>query len=235
MRLYTDLADWYPLLSPRADYKVEAEDLWSRLCTACGGPPKRVLELGSGAGHLMSWLVDRTEVTFTDLNPEMLPLITAHTPGARTVAGDMRTLRLGERFDAVVVHDAIDYIATEPDLRAVFATAFAHAPVVIALPDHVQETFRETHAVGGKGRAPDGRGMRYLEWSRRSPTGVVTDFVMCLLDADGQVEVVHDQHHFGLFPRQTWIACIEAAGFTGVERQQDEWRADIFVGTTARR
>ena len=39
--------------------------------------------------------------------------------------GDLRSVRLGETFDAVLVHDAIDYMTTEVELRAAFETARA--------------------------------------------------------------------------------------------------------------
>lgn len=38
----------------------------------------------------------------------------------------MRTVRLGRTFDAVFVHDAVDYMTSEDDLRHVIETAFVH-------------------------------------------------------------------------------------------------------------
>jgi hypothetical protein len=38
----------------------------------------------------------------------------------------MRTVRLGRAYDAVFVHDAVSYMASEADLRQAMETAFAH-------------------------------------------------------------------------------------------------------------
>ena len=78
----------------------------------------------------------------------------------------MRSVRLGRTFDAVFVHDAIAYITTEVDLRAVFATAFEHTRpggVALFVPDSVTETFEPAADHGGHD-GPD-RALRYLEWT----------------------------------------------------------------------
>ena len=54
--------------------------------------------------------------------------------------GDMRTLRLGRQFDAVFVHDAIEYMTTEDELRQAVATVYAHCRpggVAVLVPDHI--------------------------------------------------------------------------------------------------
>ena len=79
----------------------------------------------------------------------------------------MRTLRLGRTFDAVLVHDAIDYMTTEADLRAALTTAYAHCErVALFLPDEITETFEPSTDHGGTGD------VRYLEWTttRTRPT-----------------------------------------------------------------
>ena len=73
----------------------------------------------------------------------------------------MRTLRLGRAFDAVLVHDAIDYITTQDDLREVIETAFAHCRpggIAVFVPDYVKDTFGELTGNGGGGTdRPGGR------------------------------------------------------------------------------
>jgi len=43
----------------------------------------------------------------------MLELSRTINPEAEHILGDMRTLRLGRTFDAVLIHDAICYMTTE--------------------------------------------------------------------------------------------------------------------------
>ena len=104
----------------------------------------------------------------TDLSEDMLRVSRRINPGREHVQGDMRTLRLGRRFDAVLVHDAIDYMLTEDDLAAALGTVAAHlAPggAAVLLPDATAESFAPGSSHGGDD-GDDGRGVRYLEWVR---------------------------------------------------------------------
>jgi hypothetical protein len=147
----------------------------------------------------------------------MLAVSARLNPECEHVQGDMRSVRLGRTFDAVFVHDAIAYITTEEDLRAVFATAFEHCRpggCALFVPDFVRETFVEGVECGGHD-GPD-RGIRYLGW-RYDPipldTMFLTDFAYLLRLPGGAVDVRSDRHVCGLFPRDTWLAGIEDAGF----------------------
>ena len=129
----------------------------------------------------------------------------------------MRTLRLGRAFDAVLVHDAIDYMLTEDDLAAALATVAAHlAPdgAAVLLPDVMSETFAPGTSMGGEDDG-EGRGARYVEWMHEPPPGSTTylsDFVFLLREPGGPTRVEHDPHTLGLFPRATWERLIAAAG-----------------------
>ena len=121
----------------------------------------------------MSHLPDSIALTLTDLSPAMLEVSRALIPRAEHLVGDMRTVRLGRTFDAVLIHDAICYMTTEADLRAAFVTAFEHlrpGGAGLFQPDYVRETFAAGTDHGGEdgpaladGRP--GRALRYLEWT----------------------------------------------------------------------
>ena len=234
-RLYRDLAPWYRLLTPPAEYAEEAVDVLSRLQRLCGGTPRTLLELGCGGGHLASHLPPEIALTLTDLSEDMLALSQALNPRAEHRLGDMRTLRLGRTFDAVLLHDAIMYLRTQADLRAALATARAHlAPggALLLLPDCVAESFEADTQHGGTD-APDGRGLRYLEWVHPPEPGetwFTADFVIALRAADGSTSVVVDRHVYGLFPRETWERVLGEVGFREVRCRLDGWRREIFEG-----
>ena len=64
--------------------------------------------------------------------------------------------------------------------------------------------------------APDGRGVRYLEWSWDPDPGdswSLTEYAFLLRAADGAVRAVHETHRLGLFSRGTWLELLAAAGF----------------------
>lgn len=221
MKLYDQLADWYTLLTPLADYAEEAPHYRAALTGALGPGRHALLELGAGAGHNAHYLAADFDLTLTDLSPRMLDLARASCPGATFALGDMRTLRLGRTFDAVFAHDALCYMLTEADLRAVFDTARAHlrpGGVFLVAPDYVAETFApETDDGGSDG---DGRAMRYFAWVWQragEPERYVVDYAIMTRVGDGDTAVHHDRHEEGLFPRATWVRLLEGAGFA-VER-----------------
>jgi SAM-dependent methyltransferase len=216
-RLYRDLAGWWPLISPVEEYAEEAAWLAAVLGSA-PGPVREVLDLGSGGGHLAVHLKGRLALTLADLSEQMLSVSRTLNPECAHHQGDMRTLRLGRSFDAVLVHDAVDYMISEDDLRQVIGTAFAHCRpggVAVFVPDHVAETFR---AGGGQGGGDDssGRQARFRErtWDPDPcDTWVQAEYEFVLREADGTTEVVRETHRLGMFGRTTWIRLLADAGF----------------------
>ena len=126
MVIYDDLATWFHLLTPPAEYADEAAAILEMLRERVQGPLATMLELGSGGGNIASHLRSDLAVTLTDLSPAMLALSRTINPDLEHIVGDMRTLRLGRVFDAVLIHDAICYMTTEEDLQAALTTAFVH-------------------------------------------------------------------------------------------------------------
>lgn len=217
-RFYGELATWWPLVSHVDDYAEEAAYVAS-LLRAAPNPVIEVLELGSGGGHNAVHLALEYAMTLSDLSPEMVEMSRQLNPGCEHDVGDMRTLRLGREFDAVFIHDAVDYMASEADLRAALETAFVHCRaggVLVVLPDCTTETFEPSTDHGGHDGA-DGRGVRYLEWNwDPDPTDgtVATEYSFLLRDPDGSVRAVHETHTLGLFPISTWLATLSAVGFS---------------------
>ena len=75
-------------------------------------PIREVLHLGCGAGAHDRALKRHFSLTGVDLNNAMLRLARRANPEVEYHQGDMRSVRLGRRFDAVVIPDSIDYMAT---------------------------------------------------------------------------------------------------------------------------
>ncbi|HET9559407.1 MAG TPA: class I SAM-dependent methyltransferase, partial [Actinomycetota bacterium] len=108
-------------------------------------------------------------------------------------------------------------------------------------PDHLREHFRTGTDYGG--HDGDGRGARFLAWTWDPDpldTTYTVDYAYLLRDADGSVRVEHDRHLEGLFPRATWLALLEEAGFEAravpVEHTQLEPGSyELLVATRPRR
>jgi len=220
-RLYTDFAAWWPLLSPPDAYSEDAVLVHTLLHQALGRPPRSLLELGCGSGTLASHLPDDIELVLNDLSPDMLKVASERNPGAEVHAADLRSLRLGRTFDAVLIHDALMYLQTEADIAAAIETAHAHLSpggALLLMPDFVAETFYEGTDAGG-GDDAEGRGVRLLEW-RWDPDPMDASFkvemALLLRDVDGTVRSVHEQHTMSLLPGASWWTHIRQAGFQPV-------------------
>jgi hypothetical protein len=217
-KLYREFATWFHLLTAPEDYAEEARYFRQALLKHARKRPKTLLELGTGGGNNASHMKKHFKMTLTDLSPSMLDLSKTINPECEHIAGDMRKLRLGRKFDAVFVHDAVMYMTTERDLRAAIETAFAHcAPGGIALfaPDCTTESYRpDTHCGGHDG--PDGRGVRYIEWRWDAEPNDGTyyhDYAYILRAPNGRVHVEQDRHVFGVFARNDWLRLMRDAGF----------------------
>lgn len=218
MKMYHELAEWWPLLSHPKDYGEEATEIRSAIVSLARRPVRTVLELGSGGGNNASHLKAHFAMTLCDRSDAMLGVSMVLNPECDHVQGDMRTLRLGREFDAVLVHDAIMYMTTEEDLHAAIETAAVHlAPggAAVFVPDCTRDTYEPRTSSGG--HDGDGRAVRYLQWEHEaSGTTATVTFVIVLKDGDAPPRVETDIHVFGLFPRATWVRLIQRAGLEAV-------------------
>lgn len=232
-KMYTELASWWPLLSPPDDYLDEATFFYEVLKAEGLPSAPSLLELGSGGGsnalHLKAHFA---QMTLTDLSPEMLAVSRALNPECEHITGDMRTLRLGRVFDVVFIHDAIDYMTTLHDLRLALETAFLHCAaggLTLLVPDYVRETFQPSTDHGGNDAGI--RGLRYLEWTYDpddADTIYTVEYAYIFHEPNQPTQVEHDQHINGLFARAEWIRLLQEVGFDS-EIIRDQYERDIFV------
>jgi trans-aconitate methyltransferase len=232
--MYTDFAAWWPVLSAPVDYEGEANFIRHALQLACRTGLVTVLELGSGGGNNASFLKSHFKMTLVDQAPGMLAVSRQLNPQCEHLQGDMRSLRLGRLFDAVLIHDAIMYMTSPEDLRQALQTAFIHCRpggAALFMPDCTRETFSADTDHGGHD-LPDGRAMRYLEWTYdpdETDDTYTIEFAYLLRSPDGGVQVAHDRHITGLFRRDQWLDWIEAAGFLP-RALPDPYSREVFLG-----
>ncbi|HKS16517.1 MAG TPA: class I SAM-dependent methyltransferase [Planctomycetota bacterium] len=230
MKLYSEFADWFRLLTPPADYRREAAVYAKLLFKHSPRRPRTLLELGSGGGHNASHLRRRFAMTLVDLSPAMLKASRRLNPGVEHLRGDMLTLRLPRAFDAVFIHDAIMHLATERDLRRAVGTAHAHlreGGAALFAPDFVRETFRPNVESGGSRRG--GREVRWLGWD---VDGVAT-IAYVMKGPGNKLRGAVDRFRFGLFSRATWMRVLRDEGFRPIRARAVDGR-DAFIGIRLR-
>jgi SAM-dependent methyltransferase len=216
-RIYSDLAQWWPVISPPEEYGAEAS-LLAEVFETAAIPVREVLDLGSGGGGIAVHLKDRMALTLVDLSEPMLAVSRQLNPECAHVRGDMRTVRLDRQFDGVLVHDAVDYMTSPDELRQVIETAFAHCRpegVAVFVPDHTAETFRPSDGRGG-GSDCSGRQASFREhdWDPDpADDWIQADYEFVLRDPDGTVHMVRETHHLGAFGKNTWLSLLAEAGF----------------------
>jgi SAM-dependent methyltransferase len=216
-QLYSNLATWWPLLSPPEGYEEEAALYRQIFDTHSPEPVRTLLELGSGGGSNAYHLKRHYQMTLVDLSPDMLTMSRAINPELEHRQGDMRSVRLNRTFDAVFIHDAIDYMTTLADLQQAVETAYVHCKpngMALFVPDFMRETFTPYTSHDGNDDGP--RGLRYLEWvwdPDPNDTTYCMDFAFLLREADNTMRCEHDHHICGLFSRDEWERILQSVGF----------------------
>jgi SAM-dependent methyltransferase len=236
LKLYTELADWWPLMSAPEDYVEEAAVYSGFLKEASSGPLRTVLELGSGGGNNASHMKRHFALTLVEPSAGMLAVSRRLNPECEHHLGDMRTFRMDRTFDAVFVHDAVCYMTTIDELRQAVTTAYVHlrpGGAALFCPDFTRETFVPESDHGGH-EGPD-RAMRYLEWSwdpDPDDTTYNVDYAFVLREG-ADTRVVHDRHVEGLFTRQQWLYTLHDVGFQADLKQYShsevERSIEVFV------
>jgi len=224
-RLYSDLARLWPLVSPPERYEQEARYWREALRRELGPGRHEILELGVGGGHNLSHLTGDFQATAVDLSERMLANSIRLNPGVEHLVGDMRTVRLGKKFKAVLIHDAISYMLTRDDLGAAFTTAAAHLEpggVFITAPDYFRETFHGPwvrHSTHSDGETE----LTFIEYSHDpDPADTTVETIMFyLIREGGALRIEQDRHITGLFPKADWIRLMEEAGFEVGEIETD--------------
>src|SRR6266550_553760 len=218
MKLFDELATWWPNIAGPDEYRDEAVFFGRLLRKSVTPRPRTLLDLGSGSGNNAFHLKGDFDMTCVDLSPHMQAVSRKVNPECQHVLGDIRTLRLGKTFDAVFVHDVVAHMTTARDLMAVMKTAHVHCRpggAALFVPDEMRETFVPSTDHGGYDT--EKRSLRYVQWVTDpdpKDTTVQVDFGFLLKDSRGRVRMVHERQKHGLFARAEWLRMLRKVGFT---------------------
>ncbi len=232
MKLYDELAEWWPNIAGPDEYRDEAVYFGRLLRDAIKSRPRTLLDLGSGSGINAFHLKRHFRMTLVDMSPGMMAVSRNRNPECEHIQGDIRNVRLGKTFDAVFVHDAVCHMTTAHDLTAVMETAFIHCRsggVALFVPDELRETFVPSTDHGGYDT--EDRSLRYVQWTTDpdpNDTTILVDFGFLLREGVGDVRVVHERQQHGLFARSEWLRMLREVGFRA-SVVRDETIRDVFL------
>lgn len=135
MKTFDAYAQYYDLLYKDKDYQSESA-YTNRLIKAINPEAKSLLNLGCGTGkHDLHFLNQGYDVVGIDLSPGMIQEANAFL--SKDIAagkasfreGDVRTIRLNRKFDAVVsLFHVISYQTLNSDITSMLETVAAHLP-----------------------------------------------------------------------------------------------------------
>jgi len=216
-RLYGDLAWLFPIVSPLEQYLDETELFCRKIAHNLRIPGTTLLHLGCGVGQNDFVFKRHFRVTGLDLSESVLERARRLNPGVRYINGDLRSARLGEVFSVVAAVDCLDYMLTEADLRAAFATAWEHLAsggVFFFLLGMTRERFGQnrttswTNSVGGTD-------VVFIE-NFYDPDPSDTRFestMLYLIRQEGELKIEHDRHPCGLFAEARVRELLAEVGF----------------------
>ncbi|HMM87154.1 class I SAM-dependent methyltransferase [Azohydromonas sp.] len=217
-RLYTDLAWLWPLWGDAStQYAHYGEHVTGLVRRHARRPTRTLLDIGCGGGKNVLNLARHFEVTGVDLNPAMLAQAKALNPGCRFVEGDMRTFRLGRRFDAVLMDDAISHMSSRADFVAALRTAHAHLEpggVMVATPDVTTETFRQNRTTTTTA-AREGIDVVFVE-NVYDPDPADEHYettVLYLIRDHGRLRIETDRWTMGIFALDAWRRVLHETDF----------------------
>jgi len=216
-RLYGDLAWTWPIISPVEDY-IEETELFSKLIKEHSRiEVKTLLHLGCGGGYNDYTFKKYFKVTSLDISEDMLGLAKKLNPEVNYKYGDMRTIRLEEKFDAVTILDSINYIKTVEDLQRTFITAYEHLKpggVFLTFVEQIAGQFKQnntTYSTHSKGDVE----ITFVENdydADPTDTSYEATFVY-LIRVGGKLEIHNDCHLCGIFKLETWLELLKTTGF----------------------
>lgn len=215
--MYGKSARIYDLLyvgSGIKDYPAESAEL-DRIIREANPTARTLLDVACGTGAHLVELRRWYSVQGVDLSPAMLAVAHQRLPGVPLAEADMRTLDLGESFDAVTcLFSSIGYITDAAEMRSAVARLAAHvAPGGVLIldgwvrPDHWREGIRPEPDIAQDDEAVVVR----LSFSRR--TGNITELDMHhLVQTRAGIEYFVESHRLALTRTEDYVAAIEDAG-----------------------
>ena len=217
-RLYSDLAWLWPMWGDAAtEYAHYCQYITGLIRQYTKRPATTLLNIGCGGGKNVLNLKHEFKLTGLDLSPTMLAQAKELNPECTFVHGDMRTFRLNNTFEAVLMDDAISHMNCRADIVAAFHTAYAHlnpGGVLVATPDVTIETFQQNKTTTTLATR-DSLEVVFIEnvYDPDLTDEQYETIIVYLIREHGRLRIETEQWTMGIFSLDTWRHVLRETGF----------------------
>ncbi|MDV6011628.1 class I SAM-dependent methyltransferase [Haloechinothrix sp. LS1_15] len=212
-----DAAELYDLLHAERGKDFAAEARFVRRLIAERNPTaSTLLDIACGTGaHLEHLAGSFDRVAGLELSESMLAMAKAKMPEVELHHGDMRTLSLGDTFDAVIcLFGSIGYVDSVDELHTTvrrFAEHTSKGGVVVLEPWWQPDTFTPGH-ISGDVITVDNRTIARVSHASRLPDASHMQVHYVVAEPEGGIRHFTEEHICKLFPRQEYERALEGAG-----------------------
>ena len=178
--------------------------------------PRTLLHLGCGAGFHDHTFKGHFRVTGVDISRGMLKIARRLNPGIDYRRADMRSVRIGKPYDAVIIPESIGYMTTQNSLRRALHTASLHLnrSGVLLVVAHLQEEFRENNFAYSASKGNCAVTVFENNHILNSSKNCYEATMVYLIRRNGRLKIYTDRHRIGLFRASVWNGLLKNEGFS---------------------
>lgn len=228
-KAYNELAWIDGIIAGTESYEDEAMAYMKLIREAIVVPAPNMLHLGCGSGGHDFHFKKHFKVTGVDVSPGMLDIAKKTNTDVAYVQGDMRTVSLNEKFDAVAIPDSIDYMNTLEDLKQALLNAANHLKVggILLVAAHTKEEFRENNFVytGAK----DNIHVTLFENNHIVSDNTYEATMFYLIRRGAETTIHHEIHTLGLFTHEHWMSVFKECRLKADETNRDDLYDDYML------
>ncbi len=210
---YNNLAWTELLISSPNDYRKETELYCKIIMDNSKLKPKTLLHMGCGAGIYDHTFKKHFNVTGIDISSGMLKIARKNNPKVKYILGDMRNIKLDNKFDAVIIPDSIGYMTTVRDLNKTINTAYRYLHIggVLLIVTHLRDSFNENNFVyTGNNKI---KNITIFENNHIINKSNYEATIIYLIRHKNNLKIYTDIHTIGLFTLDTWKKLLKEIGF----------------------
>jgi len=211
---YGPLAWTEKILAPPEKYEKEVIQYITAINRNSIKELKTMLHLGCGAGGHDLHFRKHFELTGVDISEDMLKIAKELNPDVRYIHGDMRSIRLKQEFDVVIIPDSIMYMNTLEDLKDAIHTASLHLSPggILLVVVHPREEFQNNNFVyTGTDRNTH---ITLFENNHVISETQYEATLVYLIRQNNELQVHFDVHTLGLFDHLTWVQLFAEASLS---------------------